>query len=175
MDEEGAPGVSRGDMAERFASAVLESVARVVGGNWEQGVDGTLEDMQDLLQNAALILDHRSSADELVQNFPQTALSTVAGLRVESPEVEPWKRVRIVCGGEDVHVHLGKKDAGSPFDRIFARIEDVTGGELVTYGLASYRESDSYAYLVLHERSWDAVRDALGDCFDEFFVGDFSE
>ena len=66
MDEEGAPGVSRGDMAERFASAVLESVARVVGGNWEQGVDGTLEDMQDLLQNAALILDHRSSADELV-------------------------------------------------------------------------------------------------------------
>ena len=91
---------------------------------------------------------------------------------MESSEVEPWKRVRIVCGGEDVLVHLGKKDAGSPFDRIFARIEDVTGGELVTYGLASYRESDSYAYLVLHERSWDAVRDALGDCFDEFFVGD---
>lgn len=140
----------------------------------ENRVTEASADLVSILEEKALILDHRSSADELVTGFPDEACAALAGFRIGSFESDPFHRVRLEYDGEAEVVRLGRREEGSPFDRVFARIEDLTGGQLVTYGLHAYLGTDSYAYIVLHEARWEELRDALGHRFDDVFVGDYA-
>ena len=113
----------------------------------ENRVTEASADLVSILEEKALILDHRSSADELVTGFPDEACAALAGFRIGSFESDPFHRVRLEYDGEAEVVRLGRREEGSPFDRV---------------------------EVVLHEARWEELRDALGHRFDDVFVGDYA-
>ncbi len=161
-------------MPKVLSEEAVDVVRRTLGLDPDRPMEETVEGLVSVLEEEALVLDHRSSAEELVKGFPAVARAAFPDLRVESPERDPSAGVHLAYEGQDEVVRLGQQDEGSPFDAVFARIEEMTGGELVTLGLEAYVGTDSYAYIVLHEDRWEDLRDALGEDFDDLFVGDYA-
>lgn len=161
-------------MANADWMGALAATLKALGMDENRVAEASAVGLLSILEEKALILDHRSSADELVKGFPDDACAAVAGFRIGSFEGDPFHRVRLEYQGEEEVVRLGRREEGSPFDRVFAKIEDLTGGQLTTFGLHAYLGTDSYAYIVLHEDRWEEIREALGDRFDDVFIGDYA-
>ncbi len=161
------------DRARLLPRSTVTRVAEVLGlASVPEGPVAT-DELESLIETVALVLDHRRRADEVVENFPATASRAFPGLRLSSPAEKPWTRIDVTYDGETAGLLLGRREDGGNFDRLFTRLEDITGGELVTYGLQSYEGTDGYAYVLLHEDAWDELRDALGEDFDEIFIGGY--
>ncbi len=162
------------DRARLLLGSTVTRVVEVLGLANVPEEPVSFEQLENLIETVALILDHRSSADEVVRNFPATARRAFPELRLSSPAGDPCTKIEVAYDGETSALRLRGRDDGEQFDRLLARLEDITGGELITYGLRSYEGTDSYAYVLLHEDAWDELRDSLADDFDEIFVGGYA-